>query len=219
MPGRVIAIGDIHGCSAALRTLIKEIAPTREDTIVTLGDYVDRGPDSRGVIDQLIQLADQCQLKPLYGNHEEMMLDVVRDGEPPFRWLQFGGVDTLDSYGFCGNISVIPQSHRDFLESLLNYYETDTEFFVHANYDPRLPLDQLSEHSLRWQKLTEYVPGPHKNGKRAVVGHTHDRGGEIFNVGHLICLDTFCYGGGWLTAMEIGTDRIWQSNVEGQLRR
>lgn len=218
MSGRLIAIGDIHGCSAALRALLEAIQPTPEDTIVTLGDYVDRGQDSRGVVDQLITLSQHCQLKPLLGNHEEMMLDVIRDGQPPFRWLQYGGVDTLDSYGFCGDMSVIPQNHRDFFDSLLDFYETDSHFFVHANYNPKLPLQSQTEHSLRWQKLTEFVPPPHISGKRAVVGHTHDRGGEIFNVGYLICLDTFCYGGGWLTAMDMHTEELWQVNAEGELR-
>lgn len=218
MSGRLIAIGDIHGCSAALRTLLEAISPTPADTIVTLGDYVDRGQDTRDVVEQLIALSRQCQLVPLLGNHEEMMLDVIRDGQPPFRWLQYGGVDTLDSYGFCGDMSVIPRNHREFFDSLLNYYETDSHFFVHANYNPKLPLINQTEHSLRWQKLTEFVPPPHVSGKRAVVGHTHDRGGEIFNVGHLICLDTYCYGGGWLTAMDMNTEQLWQANVQGKMR-
>lgn len=219
MGGRLIAIGDIHGCTAALDALLQAIAPAADDTIVTLGDYVDRGSDSKGVIDRLIQLSQQCQLKALLGNHEEMMLEVVRDNQPPYRWLQFGGVETLDSYGFCGDMSVIPPAHFRFFDALLPYFETDEFAFLHANYNPKLALDRQTEHFLRWLKLTEYVPGPHVSGKTMIVGHTHDRGGEIFDVGHLICLDTFCYGGGWLTAMEFPSKRIWQANMEGQLRR
>lgn len=218
MGGRLIAIGDIHGCSLALDALIDAIQPQPEDIIVTLGDYVDRGNDSKGVIDRLIALSSHCQLKPIYGNHEEMMLEVVRDNQPPFRWLQFGGVETLDSYGFCGDMEVIPASHREFLDNLLPYYEDETVFFVHANYNPKLPLDKQTPHALRWQKLTEIVPGPHANGKLAVLGHTHDRGGEIFTVRHLICLDTFCYGGGWLTAMEFPSGKLWQADQEGRMR-
>lgn len=216
---RIIAIGDIHGCSQALDALLDVIQPQADDTIVTLGDYVDRGPDSKGVIDRLIDLGSRCRLKCLQGNHEEMMLDVVYDRQPPFRWLQFGGVETLDSYRFCGDMSVISEAHRRFFESMLDYYETERFFFVHANYNPRLPLDQQTVHSLRWQKLTEVVPEPHACGKVAVVGHTHDRAGEIFNVGHLVCLDTYCYGGGWLTAMEMETGQVWQSDAAGRLRR
>ena len=218
MGGRLIAIGDIHGCSLALDALIEAIQPQADDIIVTLGDYVDRGSDSKGVIDRLIALGKRCQLKPLYGNHEEMMLEVVRDDQPPFRWLQFGGVETLDSYGFCGDMSVISPEHRQFLDNLLPYYEDEEVFFVHANYNPKLPLDKQTAHSLRWQKLSEVVPGPHMSGKLAVVGHTHDRGGEIFMVRHLVCLDTFCYGGGWLTAMEFPSRKLWQADQEGKLR-
>jgi serine/threonine protein phosphatase 1 len=218
MTERIIAIGDIHGCSTALKALLAAISPTEHDTIVTLGDYVDRGPDSRGVIDQLIDLGRQCKLIPLMGNHEEMMLEVIRDKQPPFRWLQYGGVDTLDSYRFSGDMSVIPESHLEFFRSMRDYYETDNHFFVHANYNPKLPLDKQTKISLRWQKLTEYTPGPHSNGKRAIVGHTHDRAGEIFDVGHLVCIDTFCYGGGWLTGLDVATGTLWQCNAEGKLR-
>lgn len=218
MSGRLIAIGDIHGCSAALDAVLNAVAPKPDDVIVALGDYVDRGNDSKGVIDRLIELSARCQLKALMGNHEEMLVGVMLDNHPPYRWLQFGGVETLDSYGFSGDMSVIPESHREFFRSLLPYYEADDVFFVHANYNPKLPLDRQTPNSLRWQKLTEVVPPPHINGKLAVVGHTHDRGGEIFSLRHLICLDTYCYGGGWLTAMEFPSREIWQADMLGRLR-
>ena len=218
MSGRLIAIGDIHGCADALDSILAAVNLQVEDTLVTLGDYVDRGPDSKGVIDRLIALKSRCQLVPLIGNHEEMMLDVVRDGQPPYRWLQYGGVETLDSYRFAGDMDVISEEHRAFFAELLDYYETDEHFFVHANYDPELPLAEQPRQLLRWQKLTDSTPPPHRNGKRAVVGHTHDRDGEIFDIGHLICLDTYCYGGGWLTALDLNSGEIWQSNMAGELR-
>ena len=88
MPGRTIAIGDIHGCSTALAALLQAIDPQPDDTIITLGDYVDRGIDSKGVLDQLIALADRCRLVPLLGNHDEMMLH-ARDGRGDFQfWLR-----------------------------------------------------------------------------------------------------------------------------------
>lgn len=217
MSGRLIAIGDIHGCATALDAILGAIAPTSADTLVALGDYVDRGPDSKGVIDRLIEVGEQCQLIPLLGNHEEMMLDVVRDKRPPYRWLQYGGVDTLDSYRFGGDMSVIPQSHHDFFAACRDFYESDEHFFVHANYDPNLPLEETPQFVLRWQKLTDSTPGPHVNAKRAIMGHTHDRGGEIFDIGHLACIDTYCYGGGWLTALEVRTGELWQANLEGEL--
>src|SRR5262249_57711237 len=78
MTGRTIAIGDIHGCPDALAALIDAVAPGRDDTIVTLGDYIDRGPNSRGVLDRLLRLAGQCRLVPLLRNHEEALLDALQ---------------------------------------------------------------------------------------------------------------------------------------------
>src|SRR4051794_17347253 len=100
MPGRTIAIGDIHGCSAALDALLDAIAPGPQDTLVTLGDHIDRGPDSRGVIDRLLALAYGCRLVPLLGNHEELLLAALRDRVALRRWLTCGGVETLRSYGW-----------------------------------------------------------------------------------------------------------------------
>lgn len=218
MSGRLIAIGDIHGCLAALQTVLDAIAPQPDDTIVTLGDYVDRGPDSKGVIDRLIALGGMCKLVALQGNHEEMMLDVVRNNQPPYHWLQYGGVDTLDSYRFSGDMNVVPAEHHAFFDAMVDYYETDNHIFLHANYDPELPLKEHNKHVLRWLKLTDVTPGPHKSGKRALLGHTHDRAGEVFDIGHLMCIDTFCYGGGWLTAVEVTTGQLWQANSDGVLR-
>ncbi len=218
MTGRLIAIGDIHGCLAALQALWQAIAPEPEDTIVVLGDLVDRGPDSKGVVESLIDYSQRLKVVAIRGNHEEMMLDVVRDKQPPFRWLQYGGVDTLDSYGFSGDLEVIPPEHMAFFESMLEYYETDDHLFIHANYDPKLPMKDQSATHLRWLKLTDSTPIVHESGKRAIVGHTHDYDGEIFDVGHLICIDTFCYGGGWLTAIDVHSGQVWQADREGKLR-
>jgi len=117
-----------------------------------------------------------------------------------------------------GDLSVVPVSHREFLENLVEFHETESHFFVHANYDSDLPLDDQPSDLLRWIKLSEIVPEPHKNGKIAIVGHTHHREGEIFRLPHLICLDTYCYGGKWLTAMDVGSGRLWQSDKNGNLR-
>ena len=97
MTARLIAIGDIHGCLAALRTILDAIAPGSDDTIVTLGDYIDRGPDSRGTIDSLIHLQSSCRLVPLLGNHDVMLIDIL-NGQPDLLpdWLLFGGNATLD---------------------------------------------------------------------------------------------------------------------------
>jgi serine/threonine protein phosphatase 1 len=151
--GRLIAIGDIHGCRDALRSLLTAIGPRKEDTIVTLGDYIDRGPDSRGVIELLIDLQSKCKLVPLLGNHEEMMLRVLRHEQPHQAWLQFGGVETLESYGFNGDLNFLPAEHAEFFDSLRDYHEQGNFFFTHAAYDPVFPLAQQPVDALRWHSF------------------------------------------------------------------
>ena len=97
--GRTIAIGDIHGCASALRKLAAEIQPTPSDTLVTLGDYIDRGPDSRGVLDLLIELKHHCRLVPLLGNHEQMLFSARASQTMCRQWQRFGGDATLRSSG------------------------------------------------------------------------------------------------------------------------
>ena len=215
--GRTIAIGDVHGCVLALAALLDSIAPTSADTIVMLGDLVDRGPDSKGVIDTLIDLSGRTNLVTIQGNHEEMMLRVL-DGENPQSWLQFGGIDTLESYGFTGDFNVIPASHLKFFEQMRDYFETDRHFFTHGAYQHDLPLDYQPSEILRWHSLREGLPPPHDNGKTCFVGHTAHKGGEIMDFGHLVCLDTYCYGGGLLTAMDVVSRQTWQSDKAGVLR-
>jgi len=216
MPSRLIAIGDIHGCSAALRALLDAIDPRSDDTIVTLGDYVDRGLDSQGVLDELIALADRCRLVPILGNHDEMMLH-ARDGKGDLRfWLECGGQTALDSHGEGAGLNAVPREHFRFLQSCLPFFESDIHFFVHANYRSDLPLDRQDDEILRWLSLRDHVPGPHLSGKTAIVGHTPQK--EVLNLGHLICLDTDCSHGGWLTALDVGSGQTWQADEAGRLR-
>ena len=152
------------------------------------------------------------------GNHEEMMLDVVQQRTPPQEWLRHGGVSTLDSYGFVGDLNVVSARHIEFLSNALPFYETDSHFFTHGNYDPKLALADQDPRVLKWLSLIESTPGPHQSGKKAIVGHTPDKSGEIFDIGHLMCIDTYCYGGAWLTAVDVLSGKVWQANEEGQLR-
>ncbi|MDH3716934.1 MAG: serine/threonine protein phosphatase [Planctomycetota bacterium] len=218
MSDRIIAIGDIHGCSRALSALLSAIEPQSGDTIVTLGDYVDRGPDTPGVLDQLIELQRDCKLVAILGNHDQMLLHVIRGELDRELWSGCGGAATLESYGYEGDFNVIPATHIEFLENCVDYYETDTHFFVHANYDAGLPLDKQSDNALRWRKLTEEIPLPHVSGRIAIVGHTPDKNGEILDVGHLKCIDTCCHGGRWLTALDVNSNQVWQADNEGTLR-
>ena len=219
MAERMIAIGDVHGCAVALRTLLEVVAPTRDDTIVMLGDCVDRGPDSRGVLDEVLALRDVCRVVPILGNHEEMMLNWL-DGHPqPDDWLVCGGAATLTSYGEGAGCAEVTPEHVEYIRTWGDFFETPTHFFCHGNYDPRLPLDQQRWNVMRWESLRVNVPGPHRSGKMAIVGHTSQKSGEVLDVGHLRCIDTYCYGGGWLTALDTIGGRLWQTNQQGQLRR
>jgi serine/threonine protein phosphatase 1 len=217
MNPRTIAIGDIHGCSAALDAVLQAIRPGPEDIIVTLGDYINRGPDSRGVLDRLIDLTHRCRLVPILGNHDQMLLE-ARFGLHPTTWLGMGGIATLDSYGPGRDIGLIPPPHVKFLEDCRDYYETDTHIFVHANYFPDIPMDEQEVGMLRWESLRGKTPGRHDSGKTVIVGHTSQKNGEILDLGHVKCIDTYCYRGGWLTALDVNTGEIWQADREGNMR-
>ena len=214
---RTIAIGDIHGCSIALAALMRAIDPQQDDMIIPLGDYVDRGIDSKGVLDQLIKLADRCHLVPILGNHDQMMLH-ARDGKSDFQfWLNCGGDSALDSYGSSSQLSLIPPAHFRFLESCPSYFETETHIFLHANYKPDVPLEKLEDKTLRWLSLRDYVPPKrHCSGKTVVVGHTPQL--EVLDLEYLICIDTGVCDGGWLTALDVDTGEVWQVNEAGDLR-
>ncbi|WP_153559198.1 metallophosphoesterase family protein [Roseimaritima sediminicola] len=213
---RTIAIGDVHGCAKALRTLIEIIAPQRDDTLVFLGDYVDRGPDSRDVIEQVIALEQRCRVVALRGNHEIMLLGVMNSGLCPELWLASGGQATVSSYG--GALEKMPPAHRRFLAGLEAYYETDEAIFVHANYFPDVAMEDLPERRMYWEHLS-MIPEPHQSGKRIYVGHTPQISGEILDRGHLVCVDTCCFGGLWLTALDIHSGRVWQTDIHGHERR
>ncbi len=207
--GRTIAIGDIHGCSQALRRLLREIRPRTCDTIVCLGDYVGKGLDSEGVLETLIGLMSRCHVVPLLGNHDELMLR-ARDSKAALRrWLSRGGLVTLESYGTSGQLDQVPELHFQFLRACLPWYETETHFFVHANYDPRFPLAEQNERALRRVSLRDFVPGPHRSGKTAVVGHTPQS--DVLDLGHLVGLDTGCAYDGKLTAMDVTSGQVWQA--------
>ena len=217
MPNRIIAIGDIHGCAEALRALLELIDPSDDDQLIALGDFVDRGTNTRSVIDQLIELGDRCHFIPLLGNHEVMMLDALGSNNTAKLdfWLHCGGEETVTSYG--GDFTEIPVAHLDFIDRCHSYHENKDHIFLHANYQADLPLDRQTHQVLFWQHLTE-VPQPHLSGKVAIVGHTPQLTGEVLDWGHIICIDTFCFGSGWLTALDVQSQETWQVDKLGNLR-
>ncbi|HTU25820.1 MAG TPA: metallophosphoesterase family protein [Pirellulales bacterium] len=208
--GRTIAVGDIHGCATALRTVLAEIEPTPADTIVTIGDYIDRGPDSLAVLDTLIELRHRCHLVPLLGNHEQMLFSARASEMMSKYWQRFGGDATLRLLGPAGLRALRPE-HLAFLESCQLVYETPTHFFIHANYDPARPIGGQDEDTALSLSLFEFVPGPHHSGKTAIVGHTAQSEGEILDLGYLKCIDTDCCDGGYLTALDVTSGQIWRA--------
>jgi serine/threonine protein phosphatase 1 len=220
---RLLAIGDIHGCSKALDLLLEQVSPTAEDRIVTLGDYVDRGPDAAGVLDRLIELKDSHRLMPLRGNHEIMLLDAHTGGLWRHTWPSCGGEETLASYAMNPDQPVsldqLPEEHLKFLEQdLLPWYETDSHLFVHAFAAPESPMDQQPEANLYWRKYIN--PQPHASGKTWVCGHSPQRNGTPAVHEGSVCIDTYAYGvGGWLTCLDVLSGQCWQASESGETRR
>ena len=118
---RTFAIGDIHGCRVALETVLATVKPDAGDTVTTLGDYCDRGSDTRGIIERLIALVDETHLVAIRGNHDLMLLE-ARTADALYRrqWERtVGGDATVASYG--GSLENVPASHWRFLENTLPY--------------------------------------------------------------------------------------------------
>jgi serine/threonine protein phosphatase 1 len=221
--GRLLATGDIHGHAAALHALIEAIAPQRDDTWVFLGDYIDRGPESRQVIDAVIALRKKCKVVTIRGNHEQMLIEAYDDLQKGDAyqydfWLEVGGQETVASYD--GSLDNVPKEHWKFYRELLWYHETDDFLFAHANYEYDRPLHEMDESILIWEHLHERkIPPPHVSGKTVVVGHTPQVNGCILHEGHLICIDTCCFGGGYLTTMDVQTEKLWQVDSDGVLAK
>jgi serine/threonine protein phosphatase 1 len=217
---RHLAIGDIHGCFQALTTLAAYVPFAADDVVITLGDYVNRGPDSFAVLDWLIARHKRDGLIPLRGNHEIMMLAARDGGDALERWLACGGVATLLSYsplGDSGQLDDVPAGHWSFLENdLLAFHETASHFFVHANAFAEMPLDEQPDVMLYWEPFAD--PPAHESGKVMVCGHTAQRSGVPRNIGHAICIDTWAYGKGWLTCLDAATGKYWQANQQGKTR-
>jgi serine/threonine protein phosphatase 1 len=217
---RYLAVGDLHGCFRALRALEAAVPFAADDVLITLGDYVDRGPDSCAVLDWLIAFARRGKLVALRGNHEVMMLRARENDEMLREWLANGGGATLASYspfGDAGRLVDVPDAHCSFLEEgTRGWFETERHFFVHANAYPDCPLDEQPDFMLYWEPFVD--PSPHTSGKTMVCGHTPQKSGRPKSLGHAVCIDTWAYGKGWLTCLEVGTGRYWQANQQGEQR-
>lgn len=215
MSTRTLAIGDIHGCHVALDVLLGRLDVQADDTVVLVGDVVDSGPGTRQSIERLLDLQQQCRLVFVMGNHEEMMLDALGGGRLTGAWSQFGGQEALASYG--GDPAAIPSEHVEFLQSAIDYYDTESEIFVHASLEPGVPLAEQSAEWLRWTRLTGFERR-HVSGKRVICGHSPQPSGLPAVLDGWVCLDTWAYNGLYLTCLDVESDAVYQSRQSGEFR-
>lgn len=228
-PGwRAYVIGDVHGRLDLLDRLLDDIAadhqsrPGARGLIVVVGDLIDRGPDSKGVIERLRRLdLPGFRVVGLAGNHEEALLTILSgDPRPIEGWLRFGGGETLISYGADPQAiaalapedaqrriaEVIPVEHRFFLEELGDSLRFGDYLFVHAGIRPGVPLELQSIRDLRWIR-EPFLSDTRDHGMVVVHGHTISD--EVEEVGSRIGIDTGAYATGRLTALAIDGDQRW----------
>ncbi len=218
-PGTVVyAVGDIHGCSAELDRLealivadVERHAPSLKRVIVYLGDYVDRGPDSKGVVQRLVERGDGHVF--LRGNHDAEMLRVLDDPAALSAWRAIGGLETLASYGMppppinpsAADMAAflaqfrekVPPAHIAFLKNLAPSWRSGGLFFAHAGVRPGLPIDAQSEHDLMWIR-EPFLSSTRNFG--AFVVHGHSSGYTIDMQKNRLCVDTGAYATGRLSA-------------------
>lgn len=210
---KIYAIGDVHGCNSLLIKLLAAINPQKHDTVIFLGDVIDRGEGSKGVLDTIIQYQSICQVILIQGNHEEMMLGAVQEKEYLKYWLKFGGIETLQSFDVVisqQGLRQIPYEYYKLLKSSLPYHETENFIFTHATPLPHLPINQQTDEGLRWRFIPPDGQERHISGKTIICGHSAQKSGKVYHQDGLICIDTDAYGGGALTVLEVTTMQVYQ---------
>lgn len=220
MNNEVVAIGDIHGCVESLKALWEKLEPWKDRPHIFVGDYIDRGPDSKGVVDFLLEVKDERKTVFLRGNHEVMLINSLETGNKTL-WLRNGGETTLQSYGNPETISDIPDNHLEFYRSTKLFHETDDYFFVHAGIPPHLTVeqskvDEIAQDYFFWGR--EHLNAFETPWEKTVVfGHT-PRSHPIRKT-KMIGIDTGCvynsFGFGKLTAVVLPeTEFIQQSSLD-----
>lgn len=219
---RTLVIGDIHGCRQELLHLLERVdADPFRDRLIFLGDYVDRGPDSRGVIEEILSLRRQfSQTITLKGNHEEVLLSFLAGVDREF-YLDIGGRETLSSYGcaepFDYDCSInIPDSHQSFLYNLLPYWEDENYIYVHAGLRPGVHLTQQSSDWLYWAAGGRFAGQKYDFGKKVIFGHSVVASPLVEE--DKIGLDTGAVYGGTLTCLilpemkfvQVPSRKYWQ---------
>jgi serine/threonine protein phosphatase 1 len=197
------AIGDTHGLSRMLQTLIarcRQHAGDRPAMFVLLGDYIDRGPDSAGVIRAIMNFQAELpgRVVALKGNHEATMLEVVDGTATADHWLTQGGTETLRSYGI-DSARELPDAHVRWLRSLPLSHDDGRRLFVHAGIDPERSIDKQREHDLIWIR-EPFLSDTRDHGRLIVHGHTPLDDGVPDLRSNRLNLDTGAVFGGPLTA-------------------
>jgi len=219
--GRLFAIGDIHGCPDELTALLKAIDLDRNDTLVFVGDYVDRGPSAKDVIDILIEVKrSHSQTIFLKGNHEDMMLSFLGlPGHYGESFLYNGGIATLESYAIDESLldevtDRLPTKHLDFLQNLATSFVRAPYLFVHAGVHPLRSLEDQDAEDMLWIRQ-EFIAHPHELGHTVVFGHTPMRD-VLVELPYKIGLDTGLVYGGKLSCIEFTEGRCFQVNRDSE---
>jgi len=207
MNGDLYVIGDLHGCLAPLQRMLEhlELDP-HQDRLLFIGDYIDRGPASRGVVDYVLQLKARYPAENiicLRGNHEVMFLDFLA-GKNRGLFLFNGGMGTLrDYWGENWDEQtefVLPLDHQRFYRDLLPFFATDDYIFVHGGLKPGLPLEQQTDEDLYWIR-GEFVTSTEDFGRRVIFGHTPFKQPLIHP--NKIGIDTGLVYGNYLTCLKL----------------
>jgi serine/threonine protein phosphatase 1 len=223
MDSQIYTIGDIHGRLELLERLLEEIQPDLErDRLVFIGDYIDRGPQSKGVVDYVIRLkalAPPEQVICLKGNHEAMFLDFL-EGREVALFLFNGGLPTLIEYWGPDwekeERLVLPLDHDRFYRELLNYYETPDYIFVHGGLKPGLPLSEQQEEDLLWIR-GEFIVSMEDFGRKVIFGHTPFQRPLVMP--NKIGIDTGAVYGNLLTCLKLPQEEFVLVGQEGHARR
>lgn len=201
---RIFIVGDIHGCLDMLKRMMDKIQwQPDKDKLIFLGDYIDRGKNSKGVVDYLLSLKSISPLMQcLIGNHEAIFLDYLT-GRDKRLFLINGGYNTLESYDQNRDAEtndLIPPEHSKFLESLNPYLELEDYYVVHAGFRPKVPLEKQSLEDMIWIR-DPFIFSAYDFGKRVVFGHTPFS--EPLILDNKIGLDTGAVYGNKLTCLEL----------------
>lgn len=205
------AIGDVHGCLAKLQNLVEQCeryARAGRSRFIFLGDYIDRGPDSRGVIDFLINFQSRSsdEIICLTGNHEDMLLTAVNDPHWNNCWLQNGGAQTLNSFR-ASNATDLPGKYLSWLRSLPKFFDDGQRFFVHAGIHPDRALDHQDGHDLINMRKP-FLSSEKDFGRLVVHGHTPTSTRLPDIRPNRLNIDTGAVFGGPLTAAVFGDDAV-----------